>query len=149
MSSLVAERPTPSFSLMRPSCSSSSRARASLVPCSIKVGASPAPHAEILEVAQKILEKAKGAAATVRGMMVAVVPTLVPRIRRERGKTMTIRIRKGTERSRLMARFKKMRGYGRHQIVVMYAAVIILVILVQIIQSIGTALSVKSDRRIN
>ncbi len=42
-----------------------------------------------------------------------------------------------------------MRGYGRHQIVVMYAAVIILVILVQIIQSIGTALSVKSDRRIN
>ena len=42
-----------------------------------------------------------------------------------------------------------MRGHGRHQIVVMYAAVIILVILVQIIQSIGTALSVKSDRRIN
>ena len=41
-----------------------------------------------------------------------------------------------------------MRGHGRHQLVVMYAAVIILVILVQIIQSIGTALSVKSDRRI-
>ncbi len=42
-----------------------------------------------------------------------------------------------------------MRGYGRGQKLVMYAAVIILVILVQIIQSIGTAWSVKSDRRIN
>lgn len=42
-----------------------------------------------------------------------------------------------------------MRGHGRSQVVVMYVAVIILVILVQIIQSIGTALSVKSDRRIN
>ncbi len=42
-----------------------------------------------------------------------------------------------------------MRGHGRSQFVVMYVAVIILVILVQIIQSIGTALSVKSDRRIN
>ena len=42
-----------------------------------------------------------------------------------------------------------MRGYGRHHVVVMWAAVILLVILVQIIQSIGTALSVKSDRRIN
>ena len=42
-----------------------------------------------------------------------------------------------------------MRGYGRHQLVVMWVAVILLVVLVQIIQSIGTALSVKSDRRIN
>ena len=42
-----------------------------------------------------------------------------------------------------------MRGYGRGQKLVMYAAVIILVILVQIIQSIGTAWSVKTDRRIN
>lgn len=42
-----------------------------------------------------------------------------------------------------------MRGHGRSQYVVLYAAVIILVVLVQIIQSIGTALSVKSDRRIN
>lgn len=42
-----------------------------------------------------------------------------------------------------------MRGHGRGQKLVMYVAVIILVILVQIIQSIGTAWSVKSDRRIN
>lgn len=42
-----------------------------------------------------------------------------------------------------------MRGYGRHQLVVMYVAVILLVILVQVIQSIGTAWSVKTDRRIN
>ena len=42
-----------------------------------------------------------------------------------------------------------MRGYGRNQILVLYVAVIILVILVQIIQSIGTALSVKTDKRIN
>ncbi len=41
-----------------------------------------------------------------------------------------------------------MRGYGRNQILVLYAAVIILVILVQIIQSIGTALCVKTDKRI-
>lgn len=41
-----------------------------------------------------------------------------------------------------------MRGYGRSQAVVMYTAVIILVILVQIIQSIGTALCVKTDKRI-
>ena len=41
-----------------------------------------------------------------------------------------------------------MRGYGRNQVIVMYAAVILLVILVQIIQSIGTALCVKSDKRI-
>ena len=41
-----------------------------------------------------------------------------------------------------------MRGYGRHWRFVMWVVVILLVILVQIIQSIGTALSVKSDRRI-
>ena len=42
-----------------------------------------------------------------------------------------------------------MRGHGRGQKIVMYVAVIILVILVQIIQPIGTAWSLKSDRRIN
>lgn len=42
-----------------------------------------------------------------------------------------------------------MRGHGRNQVIVMYVAVIILVILVQIIQSVGTAWSVRSDRRIN
>ena len=42
-----------------------------------------------------------------------------------------------------------MRGHGRGQKIVMYVAVVILVILVQVIQSIGTAWSVKSDRRIN
>ena len=41
-----------------------------------------------------------------------------------------------------------MRGHGRHQTLVMYVAVIILVILVQIIQSIGSALCVKTDKRI-
>ena len=41
-----------------------------------------------------------------------------------------------------------MRGHGRQQRIVLYVAVIILVILVQTIQSIGTALSVKADNRI-
>lgn len=41
-----------------------------------------------------------------------------------------------------------MRGYGRHQDIVMYIAVIILVILVQTIQSIGTRLCIKTDKRI-
>ena len=41
-----------------------------------------------------------------------------------------------------------MRGHGRNQTLVLYASVIILVILVQIIQSIGTALSIKADKRI-
>ncbi len=41
-----------------------------------------------------------------------------------------------------------MRGHGRGQTVVMYVAVILLVILVQIIQSIGTRLCVKTDKRI-
>ena len=42
-----------------------------------------------------------------------------------------------------------MRGYGRNQRVVLYVAVIILVILVQVIQSVGTALAAKSDKRIS
>ena len=41
-----------------------------------------------------------------------------------------------------------MRGYGRSQVIVMYVAVIILVILVQIIQSVGTRLCIKTDKRI-
>ena len=41
-----------------------------------------------------------------------------------------------------------MRGYGRGQRVVLYVAVILLVIMVQIIQSVGTAISVKTDKRI-
>ncbi|MBR4972130.1 MAG: ABC transporter permease [Oscillospiraceae bacterium] len=40
------------------------------------------------------------------------------------------------------------RGYARHQMIVMYVAVILLVILVQILQSIGTKLSAKLDKRI-
>ena len=42
-----------------------------------------------------------------------------------------------------------MRGHTRNQVIVLYVAVIILVVLVQIIQSIGTALCVKTDKRIN
>ena len=42
-----------------------------------------------------------------------------------------------------------MRGHGRDHRVVLWVAVILLVILVQIIQSVGTAWSVKTDRRIN
>lgn len=42
-----------------------------------------------------------------------------------------------------------MRGHGRNQIVVLYVTVILLVILVQIIQSIGTALSLKLDKRVD
>lgn len=41
-----------------------------------------------------------------------------------------------------------MRGYSRGQTLVLYVAVILLVILVQTIQSIGTALAVKTDKRI-
>lgn len=40
------------------------------------------------------------------------------------------------------------RGYARNQWIVMYIAVILLVILVQILQSIGTKLAVKLDKRI-
>ena len=42
-----------------------------------------------------------------------------------------------------------LRGPRRHERVVLYVSVVFLVILVQIIQSIGTALCVKTDRRIN
>ena len=42
-----------------------------------------------------------------------------------------------------------MRGHARKQRLVLYVAVIILVVLVQIIQSIGTKLTVKTDKRIN
>ena len=41
-----------------------------------------------------------------------------------------------------------MRGYSRGQTIIMYVSVIVLVILVQIIQSIGTALCIKTDKRI-
>ena len=47
--------------------------------------------------------------------MVAVVPTVVPMMRRERGKTMIIKMRKGIERSRLMTMFSTLisqRGMG-------------------------------------
>ena len=42
-----------------------------------------------------------------------------------------------------------MRGHTRNQVIVLYAAVIILVILVQILQSIGTTLCIRTDKRIN
>ena len=42
-----------------------------------------------------------------------------------------------------------MRGHYRNQRLVLYVAVIILVILVQIIQTIGTKLTIKTDKRIN
>jgi len=42
-----------------------------------------------------------------------------------------------------------MRGHARSQRIVLWAAVIILVLLVQVIQSIGTRLTVKTDKRIN
>ncbi len=41
-----------------------------------------------------------------------------------------------------------MRGHGRNQVLVLYVAVILLVILVQILQSVGAALSKKTDKRI-
>jgi D-methionine transport system permease protein len=41
-----------------------------------------------------------------------------------------------------------MRGHGRNQRIVLYVAVIILVLLVQIIQSIGTKLSIACDKRL-
>ncbi len=40
------------------------------------------------------------------------------------------------------------RGYARNQVIVMYIAVILLVVLVQILQSIGTKLATKTDKRI-
>ena len=42
-----------------------------------------------------------------------------------------------------------MKGYQRKMKVMLWGSVVLLVLLVQIIQSIGTALSVKTDRRIN
>ena len=42
-----------------------------------------------------------------------------------------------------------MRGHARNQRLVLWTAVIILVILVQIIQTVGTRLTVKTDKRIN
>ena len=42
-----------------------------------------------------------------------------------------------------------MRGHARSQRLVLWTAVIILVILVQIIQTVGTRLTVKTDKRIN
>lgn len=41
------------------------------------------------------------------------------------------------------------RGYARNQQIVMYIAVIILVILVQILQTLGTKLAIKTDKRIS
>lgn len=41
-----------------------------------------------------------------------------------------------------------LRGHGRQERLVLYAAVLLLVILVQVMQSLGTAAAVKSDRRI-
>lgn len=56
----------------------------------------------------------KGKAATMRGMMVATVPMLVPMINRDRGMTRTIRMRKGTERRMLMMKLRTViTGRGR------------------------------------
>lgn len=41
------------------------------------------------------------------------------------------------------------RGYARNQLIVMYIAVILLVVLVQILQSVGTKLAAKLDKRIS
>ena len=41
------------------------------------------------------------------------------------------------------------RGYARNQTIVMYVAVILLVLLVQILQTIGTKLAAKTDKRIS
>ena len=41
------------------------------------------------------------------------------------------------------------RGYARNQLIVMYIAVILLVVLVQILQSVGTKLAAKTDKRIS
>ena len=39
-------------------------------------------------------------------------------------------------------------GYYRYKYLVMYIAVILLILLVQVFQSVGTKLSVKSDKRL-
>lgn len=41
-----------------------------------------------------------------------------------------------------------MRGYSRNQVIVLYVAVILLVVLVQLIQSLGTWLAIRFDKRI-
>jgi D-methionine transport system permease protein len=41
------------------------------------------------------------------------------------------------------------RGYARNQLIVMYVAVILLVLLVQVLQTIGTRLAIRSDKRIS
>ena len=41
------------------------------------------------------------------------------------------------------------RGYARNQLLVMYVAVILLVVLVQILQTLGTKLATKTDKRIS
>ena len=51
----------------------------------------------------------KGKAAMTRGTTEAGVPTTVPTMSRVRGKTMIIRIRKGTDRSRLMMTLRTLR----------------------------------------
>ena len=58
----------------------------------------------------------KGKAAQIRGMMEAVVPTEVPRIIRDKGITITMRMRKGTERRRfttVLSTFISQPGRGR------------------------------------
>jgi D-methionine transport system permease protein len=42
-----------------------------------------------------------------------------------------------------------MRGYSRNQTLVLYVAVILLVIMVQVLQTIGTRLAIRSDKRIS
>ena len=56
----------------------------------------------------------KGKAAITRGIMEGAVPTTVPMISLVRGITRIIRIRKGTERSRLIITLRKcIKGAGR------------------------------------
>ena len=60
-----------------------------------------------------------GKAAMTSGTMVALVPTVVPMMRRESGKTMIIRIRNGIERSRLIRTFSTLisqRGKRQHAV---------------------------------
>ena len=42
-----------------------------------------------------------------------------------------------------------LRGHGRQERLVLYVSVLLLVVLVQVIQTIGTKLAVKTDRRIH
>ena len=69
---------------------------------------------KFLELEASTRRATKGKAATMRGMMVATVPMLVPMINRERGMTRTIRMRKGTERRMLMMKLRTViTGRGR------------------------------------